>query len=278
MSPWNTSECDLSSWIGHFLSVCLSSVSLDCSQASVVLRRNSHKFVLCVCVFCQTHCSIHPVWTQTHRSGGTHCARYRAQLGTETTGSTCVCVCLFPPTWCASCYAQRDNVSSSFSLHETLWAIWLSSVLCSKNLLHHVCLLSNVLCLHIPFTHFDLHTKALHCVCAAWNAPSFICLQHSSNCLDAYKTLDISNSLCLVTHEFCVLSLKWWCWKILCVKFQVFFCFYLQVIQIMFNALNYVIQTSLLSPCVLPGVGTCCSHGETKHTATQIKCPPRWQK
>lgn len=47
-----------------FSSCLSSSVSLDFSQASLVLSSNSYKPVLCV--FCTTHCFIQPVWTQTH--------------------------------------------------------------------------------------------------------------------------------------------------------------------------------------------------------------------
>lgn len=141
------------------------------------------------------------------------------------------CVCIHLPVCILLCLTCRNSVSSSFFLPETLWATWLSSGLCSKNLLRHICLLSSVLCLHSPFTGFDLHTTASYCLCVCRLKGSIIHLstmpqQQTPGCIqNSYRILKI---LCLVTNTFCVLSLKWCCWEIICVKFLVFCCLYYQ--------------------------------------------------
>lgn len=101
-----TTDCDWNSWIGTFsLSVCPSSVLLDCSQASVVLWINSHRSVFSVRV-CWSDPLFHSslvcstaVCTQTHidgerREGGVSMCQAlqncRAQSGTETTEYSCV--------------------------------------------------------------------------------------------------------------------------------------------------------------------------------------------
>lgn len=113
-----------------FPSIRLSSVSLVCSQASEGLWRNSHWSVLvcqCMCVyFCSSSLFPSPLLcTQAHTQGGTQCARL-CSLGRSRHG-----VCVFP-VCILLCLTCRENASSSFFLHETLWVTGLSSDLCSK--------------------------------------------------------------------------------------------------------------------------------------------------
>ncbi len=147
-----------------------------CVCVCVFVRRRG------VCVFHQTHCSIHPYCALKHTHKYTPIHTQMGELNVPGTAKlqslawgqaqqgvcgvcVCVCVCFHVPVCILLCLTCRDNVSSSFFLHETLWATWLSSVSDSKNLLHHICLLSSVLCLHSAFTRFDLHTTASYCLC-----------------------------------------------------------------------------------------------------------------
>lgn len=101
----------------------------------------------------------------------------------------------------------------------------------------------------MPFTHFDLHTKAMCCVCVLLEAIIHLSTaeeQLPGSIRNRDWTVQI---LCLVTCEFCVLSVLWK------MKFQ-------------FSELYNLDVTS----------GTRYSHYETKYTATQNNGLSRWLK
>ena len=188
------------------------------------------------------------VCTQTHTSGRTQCARHRITV--ELSLGVCVCVhvtvcaclrvcvsaclraCAFTYQ-CASCYVWHAG---------TVFRLPFSSLKHFERLDFQVACVprtSYVTFVSFPvFSAFIALSLALIftrqprtvCVCAAWKAPSFICLQcHSSKRLAAYKTV-------IGYWKFSVLSYKY----ILC-----------SVIEVMLLR-NHLCQVSSFLLFVLP--------------------------
>lgn len=171
----------------------ISSVSLDCSWLLWVLCRNSEIcFSVCVGRRGMCVCFVRPIvpvvcnHTQTHTYSRahthTHCVPGTAELSLGQSGQgVCVCMRVHASTYqCASCYVWQAGTMFGLPF-SSMKHWWLGFQLISVPSTSYITFASLpvfsafiVLSLALIFTQQPCSV----CLCTAWKAPSFICLQY----------------------------------------------------------------------------------------------------